>query len=86
MDQSCRAGGGARTESVKRIKTLAAELGRDPHALDFTAFGLEHQWRSAKEIREFERAGANRVVLWLIGQDLDSILPEMEELARTVLS
>ena len=40
----------------------------------------------AKEIQDFERAGANRVVLWLSGQDLDSILPEMEELARTVLS
>lgn len=73
-------------DGVKRIKARAAELGRDPHALDFTAFGLEHQWRSAKEIGEFERAGANRVVLWLIGQDLDSILPEMEELASTVLS
>jgi hypothetical protein len=30
--------------------------------------------------------GAHRVVLWLLGQDLNSIVPEMEDLARTVLS
>jgi probable F420-dependent oxidoreductase len=73
-------------EGVQRIKAIAAEVGRDPNAFDFTAFGAQDQWRSAKEIRDFERAGAHRVVLWLNGQDLDSILPEMEELARTVLS
>jgi hypothetical protein len=73
-------------DGVQRIKALAAEIGRDPGALDFTVFGGEKQWRSAQEIREFERAGANRVVLWLTGQDLHSILPEMEDLARTVLS
>jgi alkanesulfonate monooxygenase SsuD/methylene tetrahydromethanopterin reductase-like flavin-dependent oxidoreductase (luciferase family) len=72
-------------DGVKRIKAIAAEIGRDPNALDFTAFGAGKQWRSAQEIRDFERAGANRVVLWLIGQDLNSILSEMEELARTVL-
>ena len=73
-------------DGVKRIRAIAAEIGRDPNALDFTVFGAEKQWRSAKEIREFERVGANRVVLWLSPQDLNSILPEMEELARTVLS
>jgi alkanesulfonate monooxygenase SsuD/methylene tetrahydromethanopterin reductase-like flavin-dependent oxidoreductase (luciferase family) len=72
-------------DGVKRIKAIAAEIGRDPNALDFTAFGAGKQWRSAQEIRDFERAGANRVVLWLIGQDLNSILSEIEELARTVL-
>ena len=72
-------------EGVKRIKTIAAEIGRDPDSLDFTAFGTERQWKSAKEIRELEQAGANRVVLWLNGQDLKSILPEMEDLARVIL-
>jgi len=73
-------------DGVKRIKAIAAEIGRDPNTLDFTVFGGEKQWRSAKDIREFERVGAHRVVLWLNGQDLNSILPEMEELASTVLS
>jgi hypothetical protein len=49
-------------------------------------FGGAGQWRSAKDIREFERAGANRVVLWRDGQDLKSILSEMDDLARSVLS
>ena len=56
------------------------------NVFDFTVFGGEKQWRSAQEIRAFELVGAHRVVLWIIGQDLDSILPEMEELARSVLS
>jgi probable F420-dependent oxidoreductase len=73
-------------DGVKRIRATAAEIGRDPNAFDFTVFGTEQQWKSAKEIREFERVGANRIVLWLNGQDLESILSEMEDLARTVLS
>jgi probable F420-dependent oxidoreductase len=72
-------------DGVKRIKAIAAEIGRDSSALDFTAFAGEKQWRSAKDIRELEQAGANRVVLWLSGQDLNSIIPEMEDLARNVL-
>jgi hypothetical protein len=72
-------------DGAKRIKAIAAEIGRDPNALDFTVFGGENQWRSAQEIGEFERAGANRVVLWLNGQDLNSILPEMDNLARSVV-
>jgi hypothetical protein len=71
---------------VKGIKDIAAEIGRDPNALDFTAFGGEKQWRSAKDIREFEQVGANRVVLWLNGQELNSILRDMEDLAPIVLS
>jgi probable F420-dependent oxidoreductase len=73
-------------DGVQRIKAIAAEIGRDPNTLDFTVFGGEKQWRSAQEIQAFERAGANRVVLWLISQDLNSILSEMEELASIVLS
>ncbi len=73
-------------EGIKRIKAIAAEIGRDPDSLDFTAFGTDQQWKSTKEARELEQAGATRVVLWLNGQDLETILPEMEDLARTVLS
>lgn len=69
-------------EGVKRIKAIAAEIGRDPDSLDFTAFGTEQQWKSTKDIRELEQAGATRVVLWLNGQDLESILAKMKDLAR----
>lgn len=73
-------------EGVKRIKAIAAEIGRDPDSLDFTAFGTEQQWKSMKDLRELELAGATRVVLWLNGQDLKSILREMEDLARIALA
>ena len=67
-------------EGVKRIKAIAPEMGPDPDSLEFSAFGTEQQWKSTKDIRELEQAGATRVVLWLNGQDLESILPEMENL------
>lgn len=71
-------------DGVKRVKAMAKHAGRDPEGFDFTVFGLEGQWRSADEILEFERVGANRIVLWLLGQELNSILREMEDLAGLV--
>ncbi len=65
---------------------MAKDNGRDPNGFDFTVFGVEGQWRSPSQIREFERLGANRVVLFLVGHDLDSILREVEDLAGTVVA
>lgn len=69
-------------DGMNRIKQIASELGRNPNTFDFTVFAGEGQWRSLKDVRDFERAGANRIVLWLDGQHLDEILSEMETLAR----
>jgi probable F420-dependent oxidoreductase len=71
--------------AVESIKKMAQEAGRDPGGLDFTVFGVEGQCRSAREIKAFERAGANRVVIWLLREGLDNILREMEELAAEIL-
>jgi probable F420-dependent oxidoreductase len=71
-------------EGVARIKAIATEIGRDSRTLDFTVFGVEGQWQTPTEIEQFERVGATRVVLWLSGQDLKTILPEMDTLARRV--
>jgi hypothetical protein len=68
-----------------QIKKMVRELGRDPESFDFSVFALEPQWRTKPELEALERVGANRVVLWLLGPDLKSILAEMEQLARTVL-
>jgi len=73
-------------DGVKRVKAIAAEIGRDPTALDFTVFGMDNQWRSKADLEAFERAGANRAVLFLHAQDLNSILSEIEDLADKVLS
>ena len=69
---------------IETIKSMAKEAGRDPNGFDFTVFGLEGQWRSAGEIEEFERVGANRVVLWLLRHELKDILQEMEDLVGKV--
>ena len=64
---------------------MAKEAGRNPDGFDFTVFALEPQWRTKSELQALARVGANRVVLWLSRPDLNGILEEMEELARTVL-
>ena len=69
-------------DGVKRIKAIASEIGRDPTTLDFTVFAGDNQWKSKADLEAFERAGANRVVLWLHSQDLHAILSEIEELAQ----
>src|ERR1700674_1245016 len=72
-------------DGVKRIKAIAKDIGRTPDGLDFTVCGVEGQWRTPNEIREFERVGANRVVLFMIAHDLNGILREMEDLAGKLL-
>jgi probable F420-dependent oxidoreductase len=73
-------------DGVKRIKAMAKDNGRDPNKFDFSVFGVEGQWRTADEIEKLERVGANRVVIFLIAHELNSILREMEELAGKVLA
>jgi probable F420-dependent oxidoreductase len=71
-------------EGVRFIKTQAEKAGRDPDSIDFTAFGLGGQWLSPDKLKEVERAGANRVVLWIRELELDGILREIEDKARKV--
>jgi probable F420-dependent oxidoreductase len=72
-------------EGVATVKKMAKAAGRNPEGFDFTVFALEHQWRSKPEIQALQQAGANRVVLWILGADLNSILAELEDLAKKVL-
>jgi probable F420-dependent oxidoreductase len=72
-------------EGVATVKKMAKAAGRDPQGFDFTVFALEHQWRSKPEIQALQQAGANRVVLWILGADLNSILAELDDLAKKVL-
>jgi hypothetical protein len=65
---------------------MAKEAGRNPDGFDFTVFASEPQWRTKPELQALELVGANRVVLWLLRPDLNGILEEMDELARTVLA
>jgi alkanesulfonate monooxygenase SsuD/methylene tetrahydromethanopterin reductase-like flavin-dependent oxidoreductase (luciferase family) len=73
-------------EGVAKIKAMAKEAGRDPGTIDFTVFGLAGQWQSPAKTREFEKVGADRVVLWLGDGNLKVVLSEMERLAKAVLA
>jgi probable F420-dependent oxidoreductase len=70
---------------VGEIRRYAADAGRDPSRLDFTAFGFDGKWRKADEIRQLEAAGANRIVLWLHHSGLDDIRRELDATAKLVL-
>jgi alkanesulfonate monooxygenase SsuD/methylene tetrahydromethanopterin reductase-like flavin-dependent oxidoreductase (luciferase family) len=72
-------------EGVAKIRAMAQAAGRDPNGFDFSVFSLEGQSRSRAEISELESAGANRIVVWLQGRDLTSILSELDQLAATML-
>jgi probable F420-dependent oxidoreductase len=73
-------------DGVTKIKAMAKEAGRDANTLDFTVFGITGQWQSTAKIREFEKVGADRVVVWLGDGDLKVVLGEMERLAKAVLT
>jgi probable F420-dependent oxidoreductase len=69
-------------EGVRYIKAKAKEAGRDPAAIDFTAFGVGNAWLSADKLKELESAGANRVVFWVRELELDPILRELDDKAK----
>jgi probable F420-dependent oxidoreductase len=68
-------------EGVARIKQIAADHGRDPATIDFTVFGLKGQFRTVEDHRALEKAGCNRVIIWIDAIDTESMLNEIAELA-----
>lgn len=71
-----------REEIVQRARAA----GRDPDELDFTAFGLHGQWRTAGEHRAFAEAGCERLIVFLGYEDDDATLAELDELAGELLT
>jgi probable F420-dependent oxidoreductase len=71
--------------SVKRIKELAEEAGRDPESLDFGVYTLPGEYKTPTELDALAEAGAHRVIVWINELKLDGILAELEELAGSVL-
>lgn len=71
---------------VEKLKRAADEAGRDYGSLSKTVFGGKGQWRNPDDIRALERAGADRVTLWLPeGLHLEELLREMEAIAGELL-
>ena len=68
-----------------QINELAAQAGRDPSSIEIHAFGRPGQFRDREAIKELERAGADRVTVWLEQTEGAEALAEIDELARLVL-
>jgi len=72
-------------EASQRLCKAAEKAGRDPASLDLTAYGLSGQWKTADDMRAFEKAGANRLIVWLDSRELDGVIKEMEVLAAELI-
>lgn len=64
------------------LDELAAEAGRDPRSISTTFYGVPHD---RELIKEYEAAGADRVVCRIEGVPEKEALGELEQLARKVL-
>lgn len=73
------------SEGVEKLKRAAEAANRDYSELTRTVFSINGQWRKPEELRALERAGADRVVLWLPEGHMDVILDDMDNIARTLL-
>jgi len=68
------------------LNELAQQAGRDPSSIVVLAFGASGQFRDRETIKDLEKAGANRVTIWLDNTEGTAALVEMEEIARQVLN
>ena len=67
------------------LNDLAQKAGRDPASIQILAFGGPGQFKDREAINDVERAGANRVTIWLDNTEGDQTIQEMEEVARQLL-
>ena len=67
------------------LNDLAQEAGRDPASIQILAFGGTGQFRDREVIKDLERAGANRVTIWLENTEGKQTVSEIEEIARQLL-
>lgn len=70
---------------VDRIKALCDQRHRDHSEIDISVFGAMTQWRSRESIDALGRAGATRVILWLLASDTNGSLAELDALAKELL-
>jgi alkanesulfonate monooxygenase SsuD/methylene tetrahydromethanopterin reductase-like flavin-dependent oxidoreductase (luciferase family) len=72
----------AYSAGIAIIRQMAVERGRDPATIEFAMTGVEGEYRTRDEILELEEAGAQRVNIWLLEQELEGILRELDELGK----
>jgi probable F420-dependent oxidoreductase len=67
-------------EAIAVIKQRAAANGRDPEALEFSLF--EKSIPDQKAMAEIESEGVKRIILTVLGQSREEVLPALDELAK----
>ena len=70
----------------KTLDELAAQAGRDPKSIEVLAFGEAGDLRTRQSIKDLEEAGADGAIVWLVQDEGDAALVEMEELAKEHLT
>jgi len=70
---------------VSALRQYSEEAGRDPNSIDVTAFSLPGQWETGDDVQALEKAGANRMVLWLGKGDLEHMYARLERFAGAML-
>jgi alkanesulfonate monooxygenase SsuD/methylene tetrahydromethanopterin reductase-like flavin-dependent oxidoreductase (luciferase family) len=77
----------ATPEDIKQARAtlaeLAAEAGRDPHAIEITVYG---EAGTPDLLKRFEDAGADRVIVRLQTTEGEAALVELERMAEQLLS
>lgn len=68
-----------------QLHALCEAAGRDPASIRITIFGAANQWRTRREITQFEGLGVEQVTLWITARACDEIKRELDALAREVL-
>ena len=71
---------------LKKIHDLCAARGRDPATIHTVPFGLEGQFRTRAECDALGAAGAQEILVWLLGKDLKEILDEIKMLAAELIA
>ena len=66
------------------ITRLATAAGRDPASVDVTLFSPTGYFRTAAEMAELAKTGANGAVIWLRGHNEAELIAELKELASAV--
>lgn len=70
---------------VDSIKQCCEAKGRAFSTIDISVFGGMTQWRTREEVAALGKAGANRVVVWLLASDTGGAVKELETLAGELL-
>ena len=72
-------------DGAEKLKRAADDAGRDYSELSKTVFSLPGVWSKQEEVKGFEDAGADRIILGLPQGPLDVVLEVLEKRAREFL-